>query len=69
MQKHVMTFNTFQDKVETTGFIRDEIDPKDIDDCLTFKKIVFFTGCELTKAQRSFIEKNCAFLSFQSSEY
>lgn len=69
MQKHTMTFDTFTDKADTTAFIRDEIDPKDIDDCLTFKKIVFLTVCGLTKAQRSFIERNCTFASFTSAEY
>lgn len=68
MQKHTMTFSAFIDKADATYWIRENIEPDDIDDCLTHKKIIFFTGCELTKHQVRQIELNCRFASYNRSD-
>ena len=48
MVKHTMTFLNFSDKLEVVNWISDNIaDIKDLDDCLTYKRLVWITDCML----------------------
>ena len=49
MLSHTMRFKSFQDKRIAVDWINENIEPDDLDECLTELKVAFFTGVTPSK--------------------
>jgi len=63
-----MEFDSFQNKRVAIDWIRENIDPDDLDECLTEKRCSFFTGIELRKHQTARMLKEVASSAYNVSE-
>ena len=69
MQKHVMTFRSFQEKRVAIDHINENVEPDNLEECLTEKKLVFFTGIELQPKRILHLQKICKPHSYKVSDY
>jgi hypothetical protein len=69
MQTHTMTFKSFQDKRVAVDWIRENIEPDTFEECLTEKRIVFFTGIELQSRKILLIQRTCSPHTYKVTNY
>lgn len=68
MHIHTMTFDSIQNKRIAIDWIRENIEPDDLDECLTEKKLAFLTGVELRKHQTARMQKEIAPTTYKVNE-
>lgn len=68
MHIHTMEFDSFQNKRVAIDWVKENIEPDDLDECLTEKKCSFFTGIELRKHQTARMLKAIQLTSYNVHE-